>query len=159
MIFGSFGVWRASGTCSSGLLRPWYAGWVTARYGRLIQTSLVAKGVVLVRVRMDSRELASWKEIASALGVNIRTAQKWERERNLPVRRTPGGRVSIEQAALDAWQASLHERTPLEHCAYRWPVGNDVFAEVRFLGPCVRAEHVELLRQYLDLVKTALQHE
>lgn len=53
-------------------------------------------------------KLSSWKEIADHLGVNVRTAQKWERERGLPVRRLPGtkGRVSAERAALDAWRQS-----------------------------------------------------
>ena len=49
--------------------------------------------------------LSSWKEIAAHLGVNVRTAQKWEAERGLPVRRLPGGRgrvmASVEE--LDAW--------------------------------------------------------
>src|SRR5689334_4174929 len=42
-----------------------------------------------------THELTSWKEIASYLGVNLRTAQKWEEERNLPVRRLPGGRGRV----------------------------------------------------------------
>ena len=49
--------------------------------------------------------LSSWKEIAAYLGVNVRTAQKWEAERGLPVRRLPGGRgrvmASVEE--MDAW--------------------------------------------------------
>ena len=51
-------------------------------------------------------ELITWKEVANHLGVNVRTAQRWERERGLPVRRMPGrcGRLVISRAALDAWQ-------------------------------------------------------
>ena len=49
--------------------------------------------------------LSLWKAIAAYLGVNVRTAQKWEAERGLPVRRLPGGRgrvmASVEE--LDAW--------------------------------------------------------
>ena len=49
--------------------------------------------------------LSSWKEIAAYLGVTVRTAQKWEAERGLPVRRLPGGRgrvmASVEE--MDAW--------------------------------------------------------
>lgn len=50
-----------------------------------------------------SKELTSWKEIADYLGVAERTAQKWESERGLPVRRLPGpkGRVSADPADLD----------------------------------------------------------
>ena len=58
--------------------------------------------------------LSSWKEIAAYLGVNVRTAQKWEAERGLPVRRLPGGRgrvlVSVEE--LDAWLQAPREAEP-----------------------------------------------
>jgi hypothetical protein len=53
--------------------------------------------------------LSSWKEIASHLGVTVRTAQKWEEERGLPVHRLPGprGPVSATVAELDKWRASV----------------------------------------------------
>jgi hypothetical protein len=59
------------------------------------------------------RELTSWKEIADYLGVNVRTAQKWEKERGLPVRRMPGGsgRVSVDPAALAAWKDATLEKS------------------------------------------------
>ena len=38
------------------------------------------------------RQLTSWKEIAHHLSVNVRAAQKWERERGLPVHRASGAR-------------------------------------------------------------------
>jgi tetratricopeptide (TPR) repeat protein len=42
----------------------------------------------------DARErLHSWKEIAAFLGHGVRSAQRWERERGLPVHRTPGGKL------------------------------------------------------------------
>jgi hypothetical protein len=46
-------------------------------------------------------ELITRKEVANHLGVNVRTAQRWERERGLPVRRLPGrsGRLMISRAA------------------------------------------------------------
>jgi hypothetical protein len=58
------------------------------------------------RNQTASRQLTSWKEIADYLGVNVRTAQKWEKRRALPVRRLPGGRgaVSISTAAVDDWR-------------------------------------------------------
>lgn len=37
-----------------------------------------------------SEILSSWKEIAEFLGKGVRTAQRWERELGLPVRRPPG---------------------------------------------------------------------
>jgi hypothetical protein len=65
-------------------------------------------------MRADSspRELASWKQIAEFLGVTVRTAQKWERERGLPVRRAPGkrGMVSADPAELAGWKISAGAR-------------------------------------------------
>lgn len=54
------------------------------------------------------RELSSWKEIASYLGVSVRTAQGWERDRGLPVRRLPGrrGPVMTTVAELEVWKQS-----------------------------------------------------
>ena len=50
-------------------------------------------------------ELVSWKEIASYLKVSVKTAQTWETQRGLPVRRLPGprGQVRASIADLDAW--------------------------------------------------------
>lgn len=104
-----------------------------------------------------SRELTSWKQIAAHLGVNLRTAQKWERERGLPVRRLPGGhgRVAIDISAIEAWK---HARPalPTEGTVFRWPVDRDMIAEVRFTGPHLTTEHIKRLMEYLTLVKTAL---
>lgn len=105
----------------------------------------------------SSQELRSWKEIAAHLGVNVRTAQKWERERGLPVRRAVGarGRVFADAAELTAWKDHL-ALAPRETECYRWPLATDIIAEVRFLGATPGAEHVERLRQYLELTKAAL---
>ncbi len=53
----------------------------------------------------EARPLSSWKEIAAHLGVTVRTAQKWELERGLPVRRLPGvrGRVFSSAEELESW--------------------------------------------------------
>ena len=58
--------------------------------------------------RRREEPLTTWKEIAAYLGVTVRTAQKWERKRALPVHRVPGGRgrVWAKPAELDAWQSS-----------------------------------------------------
>jgi hypothetical protein len=107
-----------------------------------------------------TRQLTSWKEIAHHLGINVRTAQKWERERGLPVRRVAGARsrVSTDTATLEAWKQQLacttggrHE----DHC-YCWPLGRGLAVEVRFLGADPEPSHIDLLRDYLNLVKTAL---
>src|SRR5690606_41359699 len=49
--------------------------------------------------------LDSWKEIASYLRRGVRTAQRWERDAGLPVRRVPadGGAVYAFQSDIDAW--------------------------------------------------------
>ena len=42
---------------------------------------------------MDAEDrLHSWKAIASFLGCGVRTVQRWELERGLPIHRTPGGK-------------------------------------------------------------------
>jgi len=65
------------------------------------------------------RELDSWKEIADFLEVTPRTAQKWEEQRGLPVRRMQGprGRVLAFADELETWKrttkvaAKVHSRS------------------------------------------------
>lgn len=55
--------------------------------------------------------LSSWKEIAVYLRVDLKTAQRWEARRGLPVRRVPGeGRRAVFafQDELDQWLARGH---------------------------------------------------
>lgn len=71
----------------------------------------------------DERELTSWKEIAEYLGVNVRTAQKWESERGLPIRRLPGagrGRVLVAARELERWKQSGPDKTISAGAAARW---------------------------------------
>ena len=51
-------------------------------------------------------ELHSWKEIAEYLDTTARTAQRWESEKRLPVRRLSGsrGRVVASIAEIDEWK-------------------------------------------------------
>ena len=56
-----------------------------------------------------SRTLHSWKKIASHLGVTVRSAQRWEKIGDLPVRRAGSGRSARVLAftdELEAWLAS-----------------------------------------------------
>src|SRR5205823_10161646 len=94
-------------------------------------------------VRRMSEALTSWKAVATYLGVTVRTAMKWELDRQLPIRRSPGGRVSADPDALAAWQRT--QQTPSEHCSFRYLVGNGIIAEVPFLGAPVTEANVELL--------------
>jgi TolB-like protein/Tfp pilus assembly protein PilF len=61
--------------------------------------------------------LESWKEIAEWLQRDIRTVQRWERSRNLPVHRLPGGkraRVFAFQSELDSWRNSRSVQAAVE---------------------------------------------
>jgi TolB-like protein len=63
---------------------------------------------------VDRERLLGWKQIASFLGRDARTAQRWERVRALPVHRLPGGDSSTVFAyrnELDAWQAGKLQPT------------------------------------------------
>ena len=108
-----------------------------------------------------SRPLTSWKEIAHYLGVNVRTAQKWERERGLPVRRSEGprSRVNADEAALETWKSQLATGLRGPDRCYSWPLGPGVTVEVRFCGSDIGPPHIDLLREYLSLVKTALSKQ
>jgi len=47
------------------------------------------------------RRLDSWKEIADYLGREVRTAIRWEKEKQLPVHRVPGGKRQAVFAFTD----------------------------------------------------------
>src|SRR5579863_2972663 len=56
-----------------------------------------------------NRRLNSWKEIADFLDRDVRSVQRWERERGLPVHRIPGqkgGAVFAYEAELETWLRS-----------------------------------------------------
>jgi TolB-like protein len=60
-------------------------------------------------VEKNGERLDSWKAIARHLGRDIRSVQRWERERGLPVHRVPGkkgGAVFAYQEELDRWLRS-----------------------------------------------------
>jgi TolB-like protein/Tfp pilus assembly protein PilF len=57
----------------------------------------------------SSRRLNSWKEIADFLDRDVRSVQRWEHERGLPVHRIPGqkgGAVFAYEAELETWLRS-----------------------------------------------------
>ncbi len=71
---------------------------------------------------MDQREtiLNSWKEIAEYLGRGVRTAQRWERDLGLPVRRPRGKERSAVVAVssdIDAWlrRCPVHDASGKKH--------------------------------------------
>ena len=69
-----------------------------------------ADQIVPQPVKLQSNALQSWKEIAAYLKRGVRTAQRWERDAGLPVRRPrPGDRnpVFAFPSEIDEW---LHSR-------------------------------------------------
>lgn len=76
-------------------------------------------------------ELASWKEIAEYLGVNVRTAQKWETERGLPVHRLPGsgrGHVLVTINELETWKRTGTPGRPEQHAQQPWKLKSLLWA-------------------------------
>jgi hypothetical protein len=102
------------------------------------------------------RELTGWKQIAAYLEVTVRTAQKWERYQNLPVRRMTGprGRITAMSDGLDRWRT--RRTLPTECFVFRWPVDQDIIAEVKFIGASPSSAHVRRLMDYLALMKASL---
>ena len=66
----------------------------------------------------SEKRFDSWKEIAAYLGRDIRTVQRWETTRGLPVHRLPGagrGAVYALRSEIDQWSRSrgdLPEEAP-----------------------------------------------
>jgi excisionase family DNA binding protein len=70
-------------------------------------------------------QLNSWKELAHYLGCSVRTVQRWEEERGLPVHRLPGrrGAVFAVREEVDRWrlgQPVLSSPAPEPHATGRW---------------------------------------
>src|SRR5574340_735919 len=67
-----------------------------------------AKGGVCM-AENSQRRLDSWKELADYLGREVRTVIRWEKDKQLPVHRVPGGRrqaVFAYTDEIDAWLTS-----------------------------------------------------
>ncbi len=66
-------------------------------------------------VPIQRRELNTWKEVAEYLGITVRTAQNWEREQGLPIRRLAGPKARIWAFTdeLDAWRENHAATAPL----------------------------------------------
>jgi TolB-like protein/Flp pilus assembly protein TadD len=74
---------------------------------------------------LSSDRLDSWKEIAAYLKREVRTAQRWEKNEGLPVRRHQHDKLSTVfayKSELDAW---WHERQPRLEKEVEPPDGND----------------------------------
>lgn len=109
---------------------------------------------------LRSNVLNSWKEIASYLGRGVRTAQRWEHDFAMPVRR-PGAKSRCTVAALpeeiDAWlrRAPYHElkrsaesARPLDSRALRASIEQS--EQLRERCQALRNEHHLVLIDLLD---------
>lgn len=59
--------------------------------------------------------LNGWKEIGGYVGRDIRTVERWEKHRGLPVRRVPGeGRATVYAltSELDEWLENSKPQNP-----------------------------------------------
>jgi predicted DNA-binding transcriptional regulator AlpA len=69
-------------------------------------------------VMSQSMILTSWKEIAKYLGKGVRTAQRWESQLGLPVRRPIGASqksaVLLHRDELDVWLTTRFSARPAE---------------------------------------------
>jgi Tol biopolymer transport system component len=72
----------------------------------------------MVPERQPHTVLNTWQDVASYLGVSVRTAQTYEKTLGLPIRRMPGprGRIVADPAELDRWklQAAVPSVKPPE---------------------------------------------
>ena len=73
-----------------------------------VEWPFVASGVQMQRLNDNELRLflSGWKEIASYLGMGVRTVQRYEREMRLPIHRPTGkshGTVIATKAELDGW--------------------------------------------------------
>jgi hypothetical protein len=106
--------------------------------------------------------LNSWKEICVFLNCGVRTAQRWERDCGLPVRRVrTGGRGPVFAFAteIQAWLHGRKSKIPLESSSpssdgiVHTPLNTDALAHQRDLRATMRA----LLRVQSQKM-TALAH-
>src|SRR5215472_8095761 len=73
-----------------------------------------------------NERLDSWKEIAAFFSRDERTVKRWEKERNLPVHRVPGGgrgSVFAFSEELSAWLRSAELSEATEHQVGQSPQG------------------------------------
>lgn len=54
--------------------------------------------------------LSGWKEIASGLGVSVRTAKTYFYEHGMPVLRLPGGKPVLIESLLEKWLQGIDQK-------------------------------------------------
>lgn len=108
----------------------------------------------------DPVVLGCWKEIAQYLGKGVRTAQRWEQEFGLPVRRPDGAThksaVVASSRDIDVW---LHQRWSKRRAAERVREESDV-ESLRILiarNRKLRRSHEELVQDLSITLKTLME--
>jgi hypothetical protein len=88
--------------------------------------------------------LSSWKDIAKFLGKGVRTAQRWEKELGLPVRRPK----QVGKSAVLAIPLEINRWISLQgFCEGRRPDGRSEREELLRLIQELREENLELKQQ------------
>jgi len=90
------------------------------------------------RPHTPNQRLGSWKEIAAFFDCDERTVRRWEKERGLPVHRTPGaagGKVFAYADELSAWLvASREAKTEGQPVPFPWPRSETPAADFPIAG-------------------------
>jgi hypothetical protein len=84
------------------------------------------------------RKLDSWKEIADYLRRDVRSVQRWERSRGLPIYRLPGAKIGGAFAytgELDEWLHSGREQQPEDGLAGNATAEADSQAPITLAAP------------------------
>jgi hypothetical protein len=88
--------------------------------------------MAVLRNPVINHDLNSWKEIAAYLGVTVRAAQKWERDRGLPVYRLPGKRsvVSACREDIDRWKTGFGQSATVKRYFILVTIGHAVMLAI-----------------------------
>ena len=123
--------------------------------------------------KLDEREyLASWKEIAEYMHCGVRTAQRYEREFALPVRRPTArsrGSVMATRAEIDAWLAAapiretfrlsrVEQSSRIRNNASQLKQGLIAMANLREQMKALRYETRSALKVLIDRISTFRLH-
>jgi len=147
-----------------------------ARYGQRYKDRIVARllppesaaiDLVAREVGISVATLERWRVDALANGSAGGGSQRWTAAARLQAvivtaamdeatRSAWCREQGLYPAELDAWKRDLARAANHEDRCYRWPLGQGLTVEVRFFGCPIEAAHIDLLREYLDLFKTAL---
>jgi hypothetical protein len=114
------------------------------------------KDANLIRHASQRTILTGWKEIARYLNMGVRTVQRYEREKKLPIRRLTNnlrGPVVAFRLELEGWVASLPKRPDCEVLPRSQPE-RDALKNRIIRARKLRSETVGLRSQLLNSIAT-----